>query len=368
MELIPGQKIIVVTEPACSGRLKKVALVYVSDKGKGFSRERSGDGFSYADGHGNVVTDDDTLKRIKSLVIPPAWQQVWICQNPNGHLQATGTDTKGRKQYRYHTAWNQYRAERKYTHLLEFGKKLPLIRKKIEADLALPGFPEAKVVALVISIMQKTLIRVGNEIYAGLYHSYGLTTLRNRHVNISGEKITFHFIGKKGIEHEIKLKDSRLSRLLRKVKDLPGQELFQYVDDLGDRRSVDSGRVNAYLHEACGEEFSAKDIRTWSGTAFMLQLLASTPDFETDSACKKNITGLLDKVAAHLGNTRTVCRKYYVHPGLISAYEQRQLDNYLTRIAEYGDEEAPETGLSFTEKTLLAFLKDLAEEREKLQA
>ncbi len=359
MELLPGQRIEVLREDQKIGTQSKLSLIYMSDASKGISRELTQAGFIYHDSVGQRVHDETVLDRINRLAIPPAWQKVWICTKSNGHLQATGIDTKGRKQYKYHLAWNNYRSQHKYMHLLKFGKKLPLIRKKINADLNRKGFPEEKVIALVISIMQKTLIRIGNEVYANLYHSYGLTTLRNRHVNIKGAQIVFHFIGKKGVKHEIKLTDPKLSKLLKNVKDLPGQELFQYVDSQGSRRSVDSGRVNAYLHEAGGEEFSAKDIRTWSGTAYMLDLLAESPDYNTETACKKIVIELLDKVAAYLGNTRTVCRKYYVHPGLIAAYEQRKLDTYLKKIARFKNSENRVAGLSYTEKVLLSFLSDL---------
>lgn len=368
MKLVPGKRITVVTAKGSTCNQTKTSLIYVSGNSRGIRREKNESGFNYINAEGNLIEDEIILKRIKSLVIPPAWENVWICQKANGHLQATGIDTKGRKQYRYHPEWNNFRANNKYMHLLEFGKKLPLIRKKIGADLRKPGLPEEKVIALVISIMQKTLIRIGNEVYAELYHSYGLTTLRNRHVNIHGQQITFHFIGKKGIEHEIKLHDPRLSKLLKKVKELPGQELFQYVDNDGSRKSIDSGRVNAYLHDACGDEFSAKDIRTWSGTAYMLELLATCPPVETETEGKKLIIELLDKVAGHLGNTRTVCRKYYVHPGLISAFEQRELDIYLKKLKESGNKPATESGLSYTEKILLGFLTDLAGQAKKLMA
>lgn len=368
MELVPGQKIVFYDAEIPAEKVEKtapvkVSLTYVSAEMKGISRAGDSGNFYYLDHKGNELDDPETLKRIKSLVIPPAWQEVWICSRADGHLQATGIDQKGRKQYRYHAGWNKLRSQRKFMHLLEFGKKLPLIRKKIQQDLQKQGFPEEKIIALVISIMQKTLIRVGNEVYADLYQSYGLTTLRNRHVNISGEEISFHFKGKKGIVHDIRLKNPRLSGLLKKVKDLPGQELFQYMNAEGERRSVDSGRVNAYLHEACGEEFSAKDIRTWSGTAYMLQLLASSPELESEAACKKQVIELLDKVAGHLGNTRTVCRKYYVHPGLISAYEAKQLGAYLNAVNLADEEAVADSGLSLTEQTLLGFLSDLAREK-----
>ncbi len=359
MELVPGTKIDLSTGTEIAGR-PAGSLVYVSDRMNGLYRTRNDSGFIYHTGNGREIDDPETLKRISSLVIPPAWEKVWVCSRSNGHLQATGIDQKGRKQYRYHTLWNNFRNERKYIHMLEFGKKLPLLREKINTDLHKKGLPEEKVIALVLSIMQKTLIRIGNEVYADLYHSYGLTTMRNRHVMIKGERINFHFKGKKGVEHSIELKDPRLSRLLRKIKDLSGQELFQYIGADGQRRSLDSGQVNAYLHEVCGGEFSAKDIRTWSGTAYMLHLLAQSPPAETEMVCKKTVVELLDKVAEHLGNTRTVCRKYYVHPGLISAYEQHVLGSYIQGIGSYDDDPIELTGLSPTEHTLLRFLEDLA--------
>ena len=340
--------------------LKKIHLHYVSDSKPGIKRIRLADTFTYVMPNGSKVTDPESLGRIKSLVIPPAWENVWICKDAHGHLQATGVDQKQRKQYRYHSDWNSHRNERKYSRLLAFGKKLPLIRSRIQTDLEKKGLPREKVVAIVLAVMQKTLIRVGNAVYADLYQSYGLTTMQTQHVEIHGQDVNFHFIGKKGVEHHISLHNSRLSRLLKKVSELPGQELFQYQDEHGNRHPIDSGMVNEYLHEVCGEEFSAKDIRTWSGTAYMLHLLAEAEPFDTQAACKRNIVTLLDEVARYLGNTRTVCKKYYVHPAILNAYEKKELDNYFAKIRKSEDDPSADIGLSTSEKVLMTFLKDLA--------
>ncbi|MCY7293664.1 MAG: DNA topoisomerase IB, partial [Ferruginibacter sp.] len=287
--------------------------------------------FFYALGE-EKIKDEALLKRIKSLVIPPAWENVWICALENGHLQATGTDVKMRKQYRYHPAWNALRNHTKFFRLLEFGEALPVIRLQLEKDISTSGLTQQKVLATVISLMQRTNIRVGNNIYEKLYGSFGLTTLKDKHVQFKGGSIKFSFVGKKGIKHDIGLKNKKLAAIVQKCRDIPGKELFQYYNEDGSRHSIDSGMVNEYIKNISGKDFSAKDFRTWSGTVNAFLAFKEIGLAENDSATKKNIVHALDKVAEHLGNTRTVCKKYYVHPLIISLYENHSLDKYFKQL------------------------------------
>lgn len=329
-----------------------VNLMYVHDSRDGIRRIKKGKGFTYISGNKHV-NDKITLERIKKLVIPPAWESVWICDLPNGHLQATGIDVKNRKQYKYHTLWNSLRNHTKYHRLLDFGKSLSAIRKQLDKDLSLPGLPQEKVLALVVSLMEKTSIRIGNNFYEKLYGSFGLTTLKDKHVEITGNQVKFIFKGKKGVEHEINLKSKKLSGLVRKCRDIPGKELFQYYDDSGMRRPIDSGMVNEYIKQLSGSDFSAKDFRTWAGTLHAFLALKESSGFETESECKKNIVEMLDRVSTHLGNTRTVCKKYYVHPVLISLYENNTLEKYLTDSGHIPDT----TGLTPDEETVIKILE-----------
>ncbi|MEJ7610135.1 MAG: DNA topoisomerase IB [Ferruginibacter sp.] len=312
---------------------KAINLVYVQDTVPGIVRRKKGKSFLYEEGE-KKLTDDARLTRIKSLVIPPAWENVWICALDNGHLQATGTDIKMRKQYRYHPAWNALRNHTKFYRMLSFGKALPAIRLQLEKDLATPDLMQKKVLATVVTLMERTNIRVGNNIYEKLYGSFGLTTLKDKHVEISGGKLKFSFVGKKGIQHDITLKNKKLAAIVQKCRDIPGKELFQYYHKDGTRHSVDSGMVNDYIKEISGSEFTAKDFRTWSGTvnAFLAFKEMGFADTETDT--KKNIVQALDKVAEQLGNTRTVCKKYYVHPLIISLYENKSLEKYFSGLDE----------------------------------
>jgi DNA topoisomerase-1 len=308
----------IVTDPVESA--KAAGLRYVSDEQPGIRRRRAGKGFSYVGADGKAIHDEATLKRIKSLAIPPAWREVWICASPNGHLQATGLDARNRKQYRYHPRWREVRDETKYERMMLFGRMLPLIRERTRQDLALTGMPREKVLATIVQLLEKTLIRVGNEEYAKENNSYGLTTLRNRHAKVDGSTVHFQFKGKSGIKHSIDLKDRRLARIVEKLQDLPGQELFQYVDEAGETRSIGSADVNAYLKEITGEEFTAKDFRTWSGTVLAALALQEYEAFDSAAQAKKNIRHAIESVARKLGNTPTICRKCYVHPAVLDSY------------------------------------------------
>lgn len=327
-------------------------LRYVVDRGPGIVRQRRGRGFSYRDARGRPVHDAATLARIRRLAIPPAWTEVWICADPCGHLQATGRDAKGRKQYRYHPRWSQTRNATKFDRLLEFGAALPALRRRVEADLAQPGLARDKVVAAVVRLLEGTAIRVGNAEYARSNDSFGLTTLRDRHVAVRGADIAFNFRGKSGKRHAVTWQDRRLARIVRRCQDLPGQELFQYLDGDGNPAPLDSADVNAYLRAAMGEAFSAKDFRTWSGTVAALDALcglhARYPRRRT-----KNLVDAVRAVAQQLANTPAVCRRHYIHPAVIEAYERGELPCRMrvrSRLA----------GLSEQENRLLALLRACA--------
>jgi DNA topoisomerase-1 len=299
---------------------RAAGLRYVADTAPGITRRRAGKSFSYRDGDGRPIRDRATLDRIRSLAIPPAWTDVWICPSPRGHVQATGRDARGRKQYRYHPKWHQIRDETKYERMLAFGRALPAIRKRVERDLARPGLPREKVLAAVVKLLEATLIRVGNDEYARTNRSFGLTTLKDRHVAVEGSTLRFRFRGKSGVMHEIGLRDRRLATIVKRCQDLPGQELIQYLDDEGQPRDVESADVNQYLREIAGEEFTAKDFRTWAGTVLAAQALQEIESFDTQAQAKKNVVRAIESVAQRLGNTPSVCRKCYVHPIVIEAY------------------------------------------------
>jgi DNA topoisomerase-1 len=298
----------------------EAGLRYIHDDRPGITRKGAGRGFTYRDPSGERITDKRTLARIKALAIPPAWTDVWISPSPNGHIQATGRDAKGRKQYRYHPKWREVRDANKYEHVLAFAEALPRIRERVEADLRRQGLPKEKVLALIVRLLETTLIRVGNDEYARQNKSYGLTTMRDRHADIHGSTVTFSFNGKSGVEHEVALHDGRLARAVKRCQEVPGQELFQYLDEHGDRRTVGSDDVNAYLKEISGQDFTAKDFRTWAGTKLAAEALAEFEAFDSDAAAKKNIVAAIEAVACRLGNTTAVCRKCYVHPAVIDAY------------------------------------------------
>ena len=344
--------------------LDDTGLRYVSDSEKGITREKAGKNFFYLDNKGQEVTDETVLQRIKKLVLPPAWTTVWIANKSNAHLQATGFDAAKRKQYRYHSDWSKHRNETKYFRLLEFGSKLPDFRKNILKDLRRKDLDERKVLAVSVNVMQKTLIRVGNEAYKQLYGSYGLTTLRDRHVKIEGNSLKLSFVGKKGVEHEIKLTDKSLARLVKKCRDIPGQELFQYYTSGGERRSIDSGKINRYIREISSCDFTAKDFRTWSGTLETLRQLASVEYPENENLRKKIVNSALDEVSSKLGNTRTVCKKSYVFPALLEAYFDGSLLPFLKKINKASGS-VDSKALDHDEKVLLHFLRA---ERNKKRA
>jgi DNA topoisomerase-1 len=321
------------TDPAAAAH--EAHLAYVSDDRPGIRRLRTGRGFRYVDTHDRPVRDPATLRRIRSLALPPAWAGVWICPQPHGHLQATGRDARGRKQYRYHTRWRSVRDATKYDRMTAFGQALPALRARTAEHLALPGLPREKVLATVVCLLEVTLIRVGNEEYARENHSYGLTTLRDRHVDIDGSTVRFHFRGKSGVRHELEVSDARLAKVVKRCQDVPGQELFQYRDAAtGEFRTVSSGDVNDYLREVTGQEFTAKDFRTWAGTVLAAKALREFPLAKTATVAKRNVVRAIEAVAARLGNTAAVCRKCYVNPAVIDAYLEGTLAATLARRAE----------------------------------
>ena len=344
--------------------LEDAGLIYLTDSGPGISRKRVENGFAYFDKKAQKISDEKILERIKKLVLPPAWQNVWIAPKSNAHLQATGIDQLGRKQYRYHHDWSKHRNETKYFRLLEFGGKLPEFRKNIAKDLRRKELDERKVLAISINVMQKTLIRVGNEEYKNLYGSYGLTTLRDRHIQINGSKLSLSFKGKKGVKHDIVFTDKRLADLVKKCRDIPGQELFQYYTPQGDRRSIDSGKINRYIREVTCCDFTAKDFRTWSGTLETLRQLAGFDYPENETLKKKIIVTAIDQVAAKLGNTRAICKKSYVFPALIDSYLSSDLLPYLNKIKKSAHL-LSEKGLDADEKVLLSFLKSERNKKQK---
>ncbi len=304
---------------------ESAGLLYVSDEEPGIRRKKAGKGFTYVTSAGSKVTDPATLDRIRKLAIPPAYTDVWICAKPNGHIQATGRDAKGRKQYRYHPAFREVRESTKYEHMFEFAQSLPDLRKTVAEHMALRGLPREKVLATVVHLLESTLIRVGNSDYAKQNKSYGLTTLRDPHVKVDGADLRFQFKGKSGKTWQLQVKDRRIAKIVRACQDLPGQELFGYVDEDGEHRDVTSSDVNAYLREITGRDITAKDFRTWQGTVLAAMALQEFQDFDTKAALKKNVKAAIERVASRLGNTPTICRKCYVHPEVLTAYAEGQL-------------------------------------------
>lgn len=295
-------------------------LRYVSDAAPGIRRHRRGRGFVYIDAAGQVIRDKAELERIRKLVIPPRWTSVWICPNPAGHLQVTARDARGRKQYRYHPKYRAVRDETKFGRMIAFSEILPLIRERVERDIALPELARDKVLATVVWLLERTLIRVGNDEYARDNGSFGLTTLRRRHVTVSGAKLRFEFRGKSGVPHSVAITDRRIARIVQRCQELPGQELFQYLDDEGRRQSVDAGDINDYLRRISGRQVTAKDFRTWAGTTLAAASLRELGAYKTEKQAKANIVAAIDQISRRLGNTRAVCRKYYVHPVILEAY------------------------------------------------
>jgi DNA topoisomerase I len=341
----------VISDPVESAQA--AGLRYVSDTQPGIRRKKSGKGFTYVDSDGKTVRDPQQLKRIRSLAIPPAYTDVWICPYPNGHIQATGRDARRRKQYRYHPKWREVRDETKFGRMLAFSEALPRIRSRLEQDLKRPGLSREKVLATVVRLLECTCIRVGNDEYAKSNRSFGLTTLQDRHVEVSGSSISFEFRGKSGKTHKVDLSDRRLARIVQRCQDLPGEDLFQYLDDDGVRQSVGSGDVNDYIREISGEEFTAKDFRTWAGTLLAVEALTGIGPWSSQRQAKSNVLRAIDQVAEQLNNTRAVCRKYYVHPVVFETY----LAGTMADALKNGAREAGKAALADEEASVVRLLR-----------
>jgi DNA topoisomerase-1 len=340
--------------PAPTASARRAGLTYVSDTQPGWRRRRAGKGFRYRDDAGKPIHDPAALQRIKSLVIPPAWEDVWICPRADGHLQATGRDAKGRKQYRYHPRWRAARDETKFDRMVAFAHALPRLRAALRRDLARPGLPRRKVIATIVRLLETSLIRVGNEEYTRQNGSFGLTTLRNRHVKVNHTSLRFEFRGKGGVKHSISVRNRRLARIVTHCRDLPGQELFQYVDRDGQRRSIGSADVNAYVRAHTGQGFTAKDFRTWAGTTLAVQALLEHEACHSQAQAKRNVVAAIDAVSQRLGNTRAICRKSYVHPAVIDSY----LAHTLSKVAGNGSKSI--RGLNRDEAVVVAVLRNVA--------
>jgi DNA topoisomerase-1 len=299
---------------------ESVGLTYVSDEKPGIRRRKAGKGFTYRDPTGETVKDPSTLGRIRALAVPPAWTDVWICPKANGHIQATGRDARGRKQYRYHTRFRELRESVKFEHIIEFAHILPKIRATLSEHMSLPGLPREKVLATTVHLLDSTLIRIGNDDYAKQNNSYGLTTLRDRHVKVDGSELRFEFKGKSGKTWRLKMRDRRVAKIVRACQELPGQELLQYIDERGDRQDVTSSDVNNYLRDITGQDVTAKDFRTWAGTVLAALALREFECFDNDAKAKKNVRIAIERVSSRLGNTPTICRKCYVHPEILNSY------------------------------------------------
>jgi DNA topoisomerase I len=319
---------------------KAAGLRYATDTRPGIRRQGAGKAFRYIDPDGHAIHDREILARIKSLAIPPAWEEVWICPSPLGHVQVTGRDEKGRKQYRYHPRWREVRDGAKYGRMMAFGRTLPQIRERTDRDLALAGLPRRKVLAAVVQLLERSLIRVGNDEYARNNQSFGLTTMRDKHVALNGATIQFQFRGKSGIHHKIDIHDRRLARLVQRCQELPGQELFQYVAEDGATQDVDSADVNEYLREITGCDFTAKDFRTWAGTVLAAMALQEFEAFDSQAQAKKNVVRAIERVAERLGNTPSVCRKCYIHPVVLDAYLDGSMIEALRQRADQAMEES----------------------------
>ena len=339
-------------------------LRYTTDEQPGIRRRRTGRGFTYLDRDGVPVRDPGELRRISRLAIPPAWTDVWISPSPLGHIQATGRDARGRKQYRYHERWREVRDEAKYGRLIDFAKALPRIRERVDADLGRSGIPRERVLATAVRILEETFIRVGNVEYARANGSFGLTTLRAKHVDVDGARIVFRFRGKSGKDHEVDVRDRRLARVVARLEQLPGQELFRYRDDEGELRTISSEDVNGYLRDISQEDLSAKDFRTWAGTLLAARALADLGPARNERVARKRVIQAIDVVSARLGNTRAVCRKCYVHPGVLEAYEAADLPAALRR----PERARKGHGLSSHEAALLAMLMRVAKRASRRAA
>ena len=329
-------------------------LVYVNDTEPGITRRRAGKGWSFRGIDGKPIRDKADLARIRKLAIPPAYEDVWICPDPMGHIQATGRDAKGRKQYRYHARFREVRDSAKYERMLEFARALPALREHVDKDLSRRGMPREKVLATVVRLLETTMIRVGNEDYVKQNKSHGLTTLRDRHADISGSEVRFRFKGKSGKQWDLSVRDRRIAKIVRQSQDLPGQHLFQYLDEDGERREVASGDVNAYLREITGRDITAKDFRTWTGTVLAAMALAEYEAVDSDAAAKRNVRDAIERVAGRLGNTPTICRKCYIHPQVIDSYLARDL---VLEVQEEIADELDASGLQGEEARVLRFLE-----------
>ena len=354
-KLDTGLTIAVFVDPLESA--KAAGLRYVTDDEPGIRRQKRGKGFTYVDPQGRTVKDEKTLERIRKLVIPPAWTDVWICPRPNGHLQATGRDARGRKQYRYHADWREVRDETKFGRMIAFGEALPKIRERIDRDMSLRGLGREKVLATVVRLLETTLIRVGNKEYVKQNNSFGLTTLRDQHVDVDGSTLRFEFRGKSGKEHSVEVHDRRLARIVKQCRDVPGQKLFQYLDQGGERQSVSSEDVNAYLRETTGEDFSAKDFRTWGGTVLALSALLEVGACESEREANKAVVEAIKHVSGQLGNRPAICRKYYVHPVVIQSFLEGSLRETLEDAVEEASREDESNGLRRLEAQVLRLLK-----------
>jgi len=331
-------------------------LRYISDDRPGYTRKAKGDDFDWFDADGKPIRDEQRLLRLKRLGIPPAWANVWVCPAPNCHIQATGRDARGRKQYVYHERWREIRDENKYDRMIDFGKALPKIRRRVAKDIKLPGLPRNKVLATVVQLLERTFIRIGNEEYARENKSFGLTTMKDRHVEVKGSKLRFRFRGKSGRDHEVDVTDRRIAKIISKLQDLPGQDLFQYVDDDGEVGNVSSQDVNQYLREITGEDFSAKDFRTWAGTVLTAIALKAQDKFENKKQAKSNITTAIKAVSTILGNTPAICRKCYVHPAVLENYLDQKSIEGLKQITEEALERE-DVDLRSNEAAVLRFLE-----------
>ena len=343
---------------------KSAGLRYVNDGDPGITREAAGRDFIYRDPQGHRITDTATLARIKRLAIPPAWTDVWVCPRDDGHIQATGRDARRRKQYRYHPDWRAVRDESKYERMIAFGRALPRIRRRVTRDLQKPGLGRQKVLATMVRLLETTLVRVGNEEYARANGSVGLSTMQDRHVAVQRGRLEFQFKGKSGKRHNIELHDPRIAKIVRQVQDLPGQELFQYVDDDGQRQDIKSEDVNAYLREIAGAEFSAKDFRTWAGTVLAAIALRQFERFDTKSQAKKNLVAAIERVSERLGNTPSVCRKCYIHPVILDSYLAGSTVDVILKKTEDALSHGL-TSLSGAEGAVLAFLQEQLRRKQK---
>jgi DNA topoisomerase-1 len=355
---VPRRRHVIDTDPAAAARA--AGLRYVGDAAPGITRARSvskrGGGFRYVGADGRAVRKADELQRIANIAIPPAWTDVWICPSTNGHIQATGRDARGRKQYRYHKRWRAERDATKYERIIAFGAALPRIRARVDADLRGPDLSRERVLATVVRLLDTTYIRVGNEEYARENRSFGLTTMQDRHVEVEGSRLSFQFRGKSGKQHSVTVSDRRVARIITRLQDLPGQQLFQWQDDDGEVRGVESDDVNEYVREAAGDDFTAKDFRTWAGTVLAAWALQELGQYASQIEAKRNVVAAVESVARHLGNTPAICRRCYVHPEIVSAH----LDGALLANLEHHAEETLATSLddlSGREAAVLAFLR-----------